>query len=89
MRFNVKALAITGGRRFFTLLLTYLPPLLPVVIWWDGFVSTLRTYTVSELEAFAREVKVDGYEWQVRELPVRGAPIPVLSLVGGPTGVVA
>lgn len=76
-------------RRFFTLLLTYLPPLLPVVIWWDGFVSTLRTYTVSELEAFAREVKVDGYEWRVRELPVQGAPIPVLSLVGGPTGVVA
>ena len=75
--------------RFLPLLLTYLPPLLPLLIWWDGLASTLRTYTAEELEALTRDVAVEGYEWRVRELPVPGSPVPVLSLVGGPKGVVA
>ena len=75
-------------RRLLPLLLTYLPPVLPLLIWWDGLASTLRTYTVEELEGMIRDVAVEGYVWRVRELPVPGSPIPVLSLVGGPTGVV-
>lgn len=64
--------------------LTYLPPLLPLVIWWDGFVSTLRTYTVAELEAIADEIASPHYRWTVREVPVEGAPIPSLQLIGQP-----
>lgn len=76
-------------RRFLTLLLTYLPPILPLLIWWDGLASTMRTYRVDELRSLADEIALEGYEWQVSELNVPGAPIPVLSLVGGPRGVVA
>lgn len=72
-------------RRVLPLVLTYLPPVLPLVIWWDGFASTLRTYTVVELRAIARDVAVPGYDWTVSELDVPGAPIPVLCLVGQPT----
>ena len=71
-------------RRLLPLLLTYLPPLVPLAIWWDGFASTLRTHTVDELRALADEVEVDGYEWVAEDLVVPGAPIPVLSLVGRP-----
>jgi len=71
-------------RRSFALLLTYLPPLLPLLIWWDGFASTLRTYTVDELRAIVTEIQAPGYAWDVREVSVRGAPIPVLQLTGRP-----
>jgi hypothetical protein len=76
-------------RRVLPLLLTYLPPILPLLIWWDGFASTLRTYTKDELETMAQEVAVAGFHWQVRELPVRGSPIPVMALLGRPTRPVA
>jgi hypothetical protein len=76
-------------RRLLPLVLTYLPPILPALIWWDGLASTLRTYTPGELKAMAAEVSVDGYDWKVQELKVPGAPIPVLCLLGGPAGVVA
>ncbi len=72
-------------RRFLTLLLTYLPPILPILIWWDGFASTLRTYSVDELEGFAREVAEPGYDWSATEIAVKGSPIPVLQLVGTPS----
>jgi hypothetical protein len=59
------------------------------LIWWDGLASTLRTYSMAELEAVAREVAEPGYEWKVSELDVPGAPLPVLCLVGRPTDVAA
>lgn len=74
-------------RRVLPLLLTYLPPILPLLIWWDALASTLRTYTKDELESIAGEISIEGYDWRVKELET-SAPIPVLSVVGGPTGVV-
>lgn len=71
-------------RRFVPLLLTYLPPLLPLVIWWDGLASTLRTYSVDELRALVTEIQEPGYSWDVRAVPVQGAPIPVLQVLGRP-----
>ncbi|MCC6245987.1 MAG: hypothetical protein IT353_24350 [Gemmatimonadaceae bacterium] len=71
-------------RRPLPLLLTYLPPLLPVLIWWDGFASTLRSYRASEVRTLAESVAVPGYSWQVEELPAPGAPIPVTLIVGRP-----
>jgi hypothetical protein len=71
-------------RRPLALLLTYLPPLLPLAIFWDGLVSMFRTYKARELEAMAAGLRRPGYEWEVRELPVRGIPIPVTALFGRP-----
>jgi hypothetical protein len=66
------------------LLLTYLPPLLPLLIWWDGLASTFRTYSARELRALVAEIAEPGYSWHVDEVRVRGAPIPVLQLIGRP-----
>ncbi len=71
-------------RRFLPLMLTYVPPILPILIWWDGFASTLRTYRAEELRAIIRDIEKPGYAWRVEELPVPRAPIPVTIVVGRP-----
>lgn len=62
--------------------LTYLPPLLPLAIWWDGLVSTLRTARVGEIEAIIASLPAGGYRWEVEE--IGGGPVPVLAVLGRP-----
>lgn len=50
--------------RLSRLVLTYLLPLIPALVAWDGTVSALRAYTPAELLALARAVPGgDGYIW--------------------------
>jgi hypothetical protein len=71
-------------RRVLPIVLTYVPPILPILIWWDGFASTMRAYRVEELELLTSEIEVPGYSWRVEEVDVRGSPIPVTVVVGRP-----
>jgi hypothetical protein len=64
------------------LLCTYLIPVLPLAIWWDGLISTLRTCRVDELEAIVRTLPPAEYDWQVEE--IGGGPLPVLAVIGQP-----
>ena len=43
---------------------TYAVPLVPLATCWDGAVSLLRVYSVPELQAMARRLRADGYEWE-------------------------
>lgn len=70
--------------RWSRLLLTYVVPVLPLLILWDGLVSNLRTYSTRELEALVEGIDAPGYRWDVRREWVKGAPAPVTSLVGVP-----
>lgn len=49
--------------RLSNLVFTYIIPILPVLITWDGFVSALRTYTVDELK-FMTATKA-SYTWDI------------------------
>ncbi|MBC7894110.1 MAG: class I SAM-dependent methyltransferase [Cytophagaceae bacterium] len=70
--------------RWSSIALTYLLPLLPLLVLWDGFVSCLRTYTVAELRALVAEVPgSDGYTWDIGEAKGKG-PLPLTYLVGVP-----
>lgn len=61
------------------LLLTYLPPVVPFFVLWDGLVSVLRTYTAEEMLALAKAADVtDAFEWECGELRNRMATIPYL-----------
>lgn len=65
--------------RLSRLLLSYLPPLIPFVVAWDGTVSALRAYTPEELLAIARTVPGGGtYDWKAgtegRALFLTGIP---------------
>ena len=71
-------------RRTVPLALTYLPPVLPLLIWWDGLASTLKTYQAKELESLVSEIREPGYDWSVEEISVPKAPIPITLLVGRP-----
>ena len=66
-------------------LFTYLIPLAPAMFGWDGAVSTLRTYTASELLALARST-AEGYDWNAGRFDVDGpyGPMPTTYLTGAP-----
>jgi hypothetical protein len=48
--------------------LTYLVPLAPAVAAWDGFVSSLRSYTVPELRDLAASVSAEGFTWEAGQM---------------------
>ncbi|MEN7551755.1 hypothetical protein AAG747_27820 [Rapidithrix thailandica] len=65
------------GRLFFT----YLLPLVPMFIWWDGLVSSLRTYSVKEMEALVKQVRGhDTFDWEIGR--VKSGPGAILYLLG-------
>lgn len=70
--------------RWSRLFWTYLVPLVPLAVWFDGTVSCLRTYTPEELRDLVEDLQ-EGYEWEIGT--VRSAPLPsrVTYLVGLPT----
>jgi hypothetical protein len=60
---------------------TYLIPIVPVFVWWDGIVSALRTYSVDEMKDLVKQVKNgDTYEWEIGK--VKSGPGIVLFLLG-------
>jgi hypothetical protein len=71
-------------RRLSRFACTYLVPILPLALWWDGTVSCLRTYTVAELWALVADLGGDDYTWEAGSVRGRGGPIPITYLVGAP-----
>lgn len=63
---------------------TYVLPVVPLIILFDGIVSCLRTYNPSELRAMTADLT--QYEWEIGELKAKGAPFPVTYLIGHPNG---
>ena len=51
--------------RWPTLVWTYLIPVVPMIAMWDGFVSSLRTYSVGEIKDLVRQVGNQGFEWKI------------------------
>ena len=72
-------------RRLLPLVLTFLPPLVPLVIGWDGLISTLRTYRVEELRQMGAELETDAYGFRTLELK-GDTPLPMTCLFGAPKG---
>ena len=49
-------------------LFTYVLPIVPLCVFWDGIVSVLRTYTLEEMLFMARAADPKGaFEWEVGE----------------------
>lgn len=65
---------------------TYLLPLIPLTVLWDGLVSCLRSYTVDEIRTLVSRVPAaDTYAWHIGTLPGAG-PAVITYLVGVPAG---
>lgn len=62
----------------------YLIPILPLVLLWDGIVSCLRTYSVSELHAFTSTLEKYNYVWEIGKVPSKKAMCNITYLIGYP-----
>jgi hypothetical protein len=70
--------------RWSRLLLTYLIPIVPFVLSFDGIVSCLRTYSPQELSALTEGLSACGYRWEVGEERGGLSPVPITYLIGHP-----
>ena len=65
------------------LLFTYIIPVLPLLIFFDGVVSVLRCYKPAELQAMAKQADPSGtYRWTAEQL--KAGPARVLVFYGAP-----
>lgn len=63
------------------ILFTYLIPIVPLIVLWDGIVSSLRTYSVKEMNGLVSNLRnTESYEWQIGK--VKSGPATLLYLIG-------
>jgi hypothetical protein len=68
--------------RWSRLLWTYLVPVIPLVLLFDGVVSCLRTYRPQELCEMVQKLTAGGYRWEMGELST--GRVPITYLIGRP-----
>jgi hypothetical protein len=68
--------------RFSRLFFTYVVPLVPFFLLWDGIVSCLRVYSPEELRVLISQLSPHGYQWEVGEL--RFGPGVATYMIGVP-----
>ncbi|MCK9874639.1 hypothetical protein MXD59_02375 [Frankia sp. Ag45/Mut15] len=66
------------------LLLTYVLPVVPVAVTWDGIVSNLRTRTAVEMLALTADLAADDYVWRTGQTAGSRSGPPVTYLLGTP-----
>lgn len=66
------------------LLLTYLLPVLPFTIQWDGWVSHWRTYSLAEQAELVAPLQREGWTWEMGQEAV--GPGRITWLLGHPVG---
>lgn len=63
------------------IIFTYVIPLVPVFVLWDGLVSSFRTYSVKEMKSLVEGLKAkDNFEWKIGK--VKSGPSKILYLIG-------
>lgn len=71
--------------RWARLLFTYIIPVLPLCVLWDGIVSSLRTYSVPEMNGLINALSgAQNYKWETGRLA--SGPAHILYLLGVPHG---
>ena len=69
--------------KFSRIIFTYIIPILPLLVFWDGVVSCLRTYSPAELRTLIEGLEGGAkFEWTVGQ--VKSGPSRITYLVGVP-----
>ncbi|MEJ2492319.1 MAG: class I SAM-dependent methyltransferase [Desulfuromonadales bacterium] len=63
---------------------TYLIPLAPLCLLWDGLVSMLRIYSQQDLQQLAAATDSPGYAWKTGRLTPPFPGLPITYLIGYP-----
>lgn len=67
--------------KFGRILFTYLIPIVPLFVLWDGVVSSLRTYSIKEMKELVAELdRSESYNWEINKL--KSGPGSILYLLG-------
>jgi hypothetical protein len=72
--------------RWSRLLYTYVLPIIPLVLLFDGLVSCLRTYRARELQELIEDLAAPGYRWEIGEQSGRLVGMTITYLIGYPRG---
>ena len=70
--------------RFSEFVFTYLVPVVPFVLWFDGAVSCLRSHSLAELRELVNAPQLRAFDWRCGHLRATGSPLPVTYLIGLP-----
>ena len=70
--------------RLSRIVFTYLLPIVPLVVLFDGVVSALRTYTPDELKEFTHDLGDDNYIWEIGEERGEKSLVPIIYIIGYP-----
>ena len=63
------------------IIFTYLIPIVPLFVLWDGVVSSFRTYSVKEMNELVGNLNgTENYDWEINK--VKSGPSIVLYLLG-------
>jgi hypothetical protein len=70
--------------RWSRVLWTYLIPVIPFVLFCDGLISCLRSYSLGELLEMTSGLAASGYRWEVGEQTGRWFGVRITYLIGCP-----
>jgi hypothetical protein len=70
--------------RWSRLLFTYVLPMIPLVLFFDGVVSCLRTYRPQELRDLIAKLTAAEYHWELGERSNSSGRVPIAYLIGYP-----
>ena len=74
--------------RWAYLVFTYLIPLVPLIILWDGMVSLVRVYSPEQMQELTEDLRAPDYAWEIGRIHVRGIPGGLPYLIGQPAATV-
>ena len=74
--------------RWSRLLWTYVVPIIPLVLLFDGVVSCLRTYRPQELREFVEKLTGCEYQWEIGEHSRAPGEVTITYLIGCPRAAV-
>jgi len=67
------------------LIWTYLIPVVPFVMFFDGLMSCLRSYSLRELNQLTEDVRSQEYRWSIGEEHGGLFPVAITYLIGQPS----
>jgi hypothetical protein len=70
--------------RWAYLVFTYLLPLIPLIVLWDGMVSLLRLYSPEQMKELTEDLRAPDYAWEIGRIQVRLIPGGLPYLIGRP-----
>ncbi len=80
---GVRAALTATPRRRDRILWNCVLPVVPAVLWIDGVLSCLRSYSLDDLRELTRGLEATDYRWEIGDQS--GGPVPIRYLIGART----